>query len=211
MTGRLVLVACAVLCWRASGRGARWLPIWCALGLVGPWGLIAGAVLPPLERAAAGLLESLRRRVAQDEVRAAVPGLLTDLAMAAAAGQPLHVALRHACAWADGPIGPALAAFGEQVERGASVAAALEALRVSLGTPEVDRLVGLLGRDAQLGVPLRDSVARFRRVALGDVRKEVRHAASYLPYVFTALSGIVLLEGVALIAVPWLTGLWRTM
>ena len=211
MTARLLLLVGGFAAWRAARERPSRLPLWLLAGLGGPAWLLALALTAPLHRLVVAALAELRRGAARAEVRKSVPGLLTDLAMAAAAGQPLHAALRYAGHWADEPLGAALARFQEQVRRGASVAAALEGLRLTLRTGETDRLVALLARDAQLGLPLSDSVARYRRAALGDVRRELRRAAAYLPYVFTTLAGVVLLEGVALIAVPWLFSLWRSI
>lgn len=211
MTGRLVLLLAAAAAWRAGRQRLALLPLWLLAALLGPWLLVLVSLFRPAKHMALRLIMNLRLGAAREDVRRAVPGLLTDLAMAAAAGQPLHAALRYASLWADGPLGTAFAAFQNQVRRGVSVAASLEALRLTLRTPEMDRLVALLARDAQLGLPLSDSVARYRRGALGDLRKELRRTAAYLPYVFTTLAGIVLLEGVGLIAVPWLLSLWRSI
>ncbi len=210
MRALLWLLAAAAV-WRAGRQRLPLLPIWLILALLAPWTLIVLALAGPAIRLGRGLRDSIARSAARIEVRQAVPGLLTDLAMAAAAGQPLHAALRYAGLWADDPLGPAFAAFQDQVQKGRSVAAALESLRLALRTPEMDRLVALLSRDAQLGLPLSDSIARYRRSALGDVRKELRRSAAYLPYVFTTLAGIVLLEGVGLMAVPWLLSLWQSI
>ena len=211
MTGRALMLLAAAAAWRAGRQSLSLLPLWLLSAVLGPWFMMPLALARPAALLVRRLYRELRLGAAREEVRRSVPGLLTDLAMAAAAGQPLHAALRYAGLWAEDPLGPALAAFQEQVRRGGSVAASLEALRLSLRTPEMDRLVALLARDAQLGLPLSESVARYRRGALGDVRKELRRTAAYLPYVFTTLAGIVLLEGVALAAVPWLLSLWRSM
>lgn len=210
MTGRMLFLLAGAAVWRA--RRARWqaLPLFLLAAVLGPVPLSLLALALPLWDVARRLRSALVQGERREGVRRSVPGLLTDLAMAAAAGQPLHSALRFAGLWADQPLGPALAAFEGQVQAGRSIAASLETLRLTLRTPEMDRLVALLARDAQLGLPLGDSVSRFRRSALGDVRKELRRSAAYLPYVFTALAGIVLLEGVALISVPWLMSLWRS-
>ncbi len=211
MTSRALLLLAAAAAWRAGGQSLLLLPLWLLAAALGPWYMLPLALGRPAGLLVRRLGRQLRSRAAREEVRKSVPGLLTDLAMAAAAGQPLHAALRYAGLWAEDPLGPALAAFQDQVQRGGSVAASLEALRLSLRTPEMDRLVALLARDAQLGLPLSESVARYRRGAMGDVRKELRRTAAYLPYVFTTLAGIVLLEGVALIAAPWLLSLWRSI
>ncbi len=211
MIPTLCWLLAAAAAWRASRRSVATLPLWLVAALVTPWSILLFALLLPGRQLLQALLGSLRRKSRREEVRRSVLGLLTDLAMAAAAGQPLHAALRYAGLWADEPLGSAFAAFETQVEHGQSVAAALESLRLGLEAPEMDRLVALLSRDAQLGLPLSDSIARYRRSALGDVRKELRRSAAYLPYVFTALAGVVLLEGVALIAVPWLLALWRSI
>jgi Flp pilus assembly protein TadB len=130
--------------------------------------------------------------------------------MAAEAGHPLHTALRDAAAYGAGPLSTALERFGTRVEAGASVAQALESLRRDLHTPQTDRLIGLLSRDAQLGLPLAQSVGRYRRNWLSEARRDADRTAAYLPYVFTAVAGLLLLEGVALAAVPWLLSLWHT-
>jgi Flp pilus assembly protein TadB len=205
---RLVL---AMALWRAGRQRPLLLPIWIGLALLAPWGMALFALAGPAAMLWRRFPTALAKSGARDQVRRAVPGLLTDLAMAAAAGQPLHAALRYAGLWAQDPLGPALRSFQDRVQEGHSVAAALDGLRLSLRTPETDRLVALLSRDAQLGLPLSDSIARYRRSALGDVRKELRRSAAYLPYVFTTLAGIVLLEGVGLVAIPWLMSLWRSI
>ena len=211
MSGRFIWLVLSVALWHFGRRPTRALPLWLLAGLLGPWGLVLASLTAPIRLIAGVIARQFRRSAAREQVRKAVPGLLTDLAMAAAAGQPLHSALHYAGLWAEGPLEPVLAAFQSQVRGGASVAAALESLRIALETPETDRLVGLLSRDAHLGLPLGDSVTRYRRGALGDLRKELRRSAAYLPYVFTTLAGILLLEGVALIAVPWLLSLWRSV
>ncbi len=205
---RLVL---ATALWRAGRQSPLLLPVWLVVALLAPWGMGLLALAKPAALLWRSFPRAIAANAAREQVRRAVPGLLTDLAMAAAAGQPLHAALRYAGLWAQDPLGPALASFQDQVRKGRSVAAALDGLRLSLRTPETDRLVALLSRDAQLGLPLSDSIARYRRSALGDVRKELRRSAAYLPYVFTTLAGIVLLEGVGLVTIPWLMSLWRSI
>jgi len=209
MTLALCRVGLALVLWAAGARRWWMLPFWAAAGALGipELALVAAFcwVQHPLARAVDAVLSAMRR----DRVRSEVPGLLTDLAMAAAAGQPLHVALRYAHLYADGPLAEALNRFDARLRAGDSVATALETLKVSLATPETDRLIALLARDAQLGLPLKESVARYRRNWLSDARREAARASAYLPYVLTTIAGVLLLEGVSLVALPWFLSLWR--
>lgn len=204
------LAPAAVAAWAGGRRRSALLVPYLAASLLGPAWLLAAALILPASEVSARAVRRLERASSADTVRRAVPTLLTDLAMAAEAGQPLHTALRDAAAYSEGPLANALQRFGAQVESGISVAQSLETLRRELATPQTDRLIGLLSRDAQLGLPLAASVARYRRNWLSDARRDADRTAAYLPYVFTAVAGLLLLEGVALAAVPWLVTLWRT-
>ena len=196
--------------WAAGERTRPRLAL-CLLGaLFGPAGLLAACAAWSAMHWGRALLRRVEAASDGEAVRRSVPVLLTDLGMAAEAGQPLHTALQDAAAYGEGPLARALARFGEEVAEGASVALALENLRRGLGTPQTDRLIGLLSRDAQLGLPLAASVSRYRRNWLSEARREADRAMAYLPYVFTATAGLLLLEGIALAAIPWLTALWRT-
>jgi Flp pilus assembly protein TadB len=200
----------AIVVW-VSGSRKPWHLIVCLLGsFLGPPALLAAALPLPVLRGAQRLRNRILSAADGDSVRRSIPILLTDLGMAAEAGQPLHTALRDAAEYGDGPLASALIRFGDRLDEGASVASALESLRRDLQTPQTDRLIGLLSRDAQLGLPLAASVARYRRNWLSEARRDASRTIAYLPYVFTALAGLLLLEGVALLAVPWLASLWRS-
>ncbi len=205
----LWLLPAAAAVWVAGGR-RPWHFVPCLLAaLLGPAGLLAAAISLPLLRIAREAAQRLQAATDGDAVRRAIPVLLTDLGMAAEAGQPLHTALRDAAAYGEGPLVSALVRFGSRLEDGASIAGALEGLRRDLQTSQTDRLIGLLSRDAQLGLPLAASVARYRRNWLSEARRDADRSVAYLPYVFTALAGLLLFEGIALVAVPWLASLWK--
>ncbi|MDA8344948.1 MAG: type II secretion system F family protein [Thermaerobacter sp.] len=206
----LWMLPAAIGAWAAGKRDLKHLLPYTIAALWGPLGLCLAAVAPLAARTAVGVLHRLEASAAGDAVRRSVPILLTDLGMAAEAGQPLHTALRDAADYGDGPLADALRRFGEHVDSGSSVAQALEHLRRDLSTQQTDRLIGLLSRDAQLGLPLAASVSRYRRNWLSEARRDADRTVAYLPYVFTAMAGLLLLEGVALLAVPWLVSLWRT-
>ncbi len=209
MTGWLLPVA--VLAWIAGGRRRGQIVPYALGALLGPVALLAAGVWAPAGAAVRSAWRRIGSAAAEDAVRRGVPVLLTDLGMAAEAGQPLHAALRDAADYSDGPLAAALQRFGSRVDAGASVAQALEALRRDLGTPQTDRLIGLLSRDAQLGLPLAASVARYRRNWLSEAAHEADRTVAYLPYVFTAVAGLLLLEGIALAAAPWLMSLLGTL
>lgn len=177
--------------------------------LLGAPGLLTIAALAFFAPLSTKLAAVLRRQAAQDAVRGAVPALLTDLTMAAEAGQPLHAALRYARLYRTGPVAVALQRYLDEHTAGRSISEALDVMRQGLATSETDRLMALLQRDAQLGLPLGASVARYRQAWLGAMRREAARTGAYMPYVFTALAGLLLLEGVALLAIPWFATLWR--
>lgn len=210
MSEGLALLPAAILSWMAGGGRLRWLWPTALLTLgLGRLGLGIASLLPLLGALGRRLLRRVRREVHRDAVRAAVPSLLTDLAMAAEAGQPLHAALRYARLYRSGPMADSLQEYLDASAAQSSIGEALEQMRRRLDTPETDRLIGLLRRDAQLGLPLAGSVARYRQAWLGAMRRESARSTAYMPYVFTALAGILLLEGVALLAIPWFASLWQ--
>lgn len=206
----ILLLPAAVIVWAAGRRSAMQLVLVLLLTLIlGPLGVLMAGFLPLLAELSDIMGRAISRQAWLDAVRESVPSLLTDLTMAAEAGQPLHAALRYARLYREGPMADSLQEYLDRTRRGESVVESLEALRLRLGAPETDRLVELLKRDSQLGLPLATSVARYRQAWLGAMRRAAGRTGAYMPYVFTALAGILLLEGVALIAIPWLSSLWH--
>lgn len=205
-----LLLPAVLVVWAVGRRTPTQLMLAALLTLVlGPIGVLMAGLLPLLAELSQVMSSTLGRQVWFDAVRESVPSLLTDLTMAAEAGQPLHAALRYARLYRHGPMAQSLQEYIDRTGRGESVVEALEALRLRLGVPETDRLVELLKRDSQLGLPLATSVARYRQAWLGAMRRAAARTGAYMPYVFTALAGVLLMEGVALIAIPWLSSLWH--
>lgn len=123
-----------------------------------------------------GSLEARRRRIARE-----VPFLLDLLVICADGGMNLHQSLATAADLVGGPLGEGLSHLRRDLDWGAPLPAALEALARRLDTEEVRALVRILKIGQALGTPVADSLRQASRHLRDRLRLSVEQRLAGAP------------------------------
>ena len=153
--------------------------------------VIAGFLVPD------ALLERRARR-RRERVVAALPDALDMLAVGAASSRGTATLLDEAAGGASGPLAPELAAAVAEIECGASVRTAVDALRRRVPGAELGALAAALDRSRTYGSPLAEQLHEQATSLRRDARRRVEERAARAAPKIQLVVALVLVPSVLL-------------
>lgn len=184
---------------RAAGRALLGVSVAVAVALAGVGPVIAIAAL------VAGARWQLGRRVARYRAQAlafAIPELVDQFLVAAAAGVPVASSLLLIAPRAPAVVRPSLQRAAQRFERGVALGECLGSLGPALG-PDADGLVDALRRSATSGADLEPLLVQVAGDARSRRRAAAQAAARRLPVaMLLPLAGCILPAAIVLAVVP---------